>query len=192
MKPSGSSLPRRRGCNRVTNSERARFKTRPSTGSSSASAFQDCLLPPSLLTPFCLANPAFNRSVESFRTCTSSAHPAPCPKSSPATQSPRPSRPNPHPPPAPYCDRITASAGTLRSSYRGSLTGCPGASEHSVHFIFVLNAPDTRADPRSDGSYIVRSKDSKDGKIPGRKFKLNATPGDRYLLQRYVEVATRA
>ena len=44
----------------------------------------------------------------------------------------------------------------------------------------------TRAKGRTDGSYIVRSRDSKDGKVPGRKFKLNATPGDRYLLQRCV------
>ncbi|KAK1923706.1 hypothetical protein DB88DRAFT_528729 [Papiliotrema laurentii] len=35
---------------------------------------------------------------------------------------------------------------------------------------------------RSDGSYIVRSKDAP--KAPARKFKLNAQAGDRYLLQR--------
>jgi len=37
-------------------------------------------------------------------------------------------------------------------------------------------------DCRSDGSVIVRSKD-KDAKTLGRKFKLNAVTGDRFLLQ---------
>jgi hypothetical protein len=39
---------------------------------------------------------------------------------------------------------------------------------------------------RTDGSYIIRSKDSPNGKVQAKKFKMNAEEGERVLIERYV------
>jgi hypothetical protein len=71
------------------------------------------------------------------------------------------------------------------------LTGYLGDSEFRTAVVVVVGiGQDTHS--RSDGSIIVRSKDSKSPLIPARKFKLNAVAGDRFLLQQCVDPLPRS
>ncbi|RSH93456.1 hypothetical protein EHS25_007812 [Saitozyma podzolica] len=78
----------------------------------------------------------------------------------------------------------------VSSSEQAGLTASARAVLRSYYclcgdFVLVIQGKLDRLPQRkTDGAYIIRSQPSSDGRIPARKFKLNAVPGQRCLIKR--------
>ena len=66
------------------------------------------------------------------------------------------------------------------ATWLDAASGCRGRPlSLSPVLLLLLVAVTLELTGRTDGTFILRSKDSADGKVQARKFKLNAEPGER-------------